>query len=432
MRAVRGLVIGALCAAVLVIPSQPASASFSSPTPVSPAGSNATQPRQATDRQGDSTFVWAGDGPGGPGFQSRIRRADGSLTPVRTVATTAFGWSVLRVAVDDDGDGVIVWDAAPDPDSSEWRNHLYARRVSRSGGLGPIHLISLPSQGSIDTQVAVQPTGRAVITWNSLDGSSYSPWVRIMDPSGALGPARQVGAGPNAPAPTISIDRRGRGVLAWSNWGRVKVRRITPSGRLRPTHTAYKFPHGDTNIAITGIGLNRKGTAAFIAFIVTKPSGYDEVWSRRLGKTLKPKAKSRRISKRYDDVRDARMDTDLQGDTVVAWQIGYYVGVKARLIRHDGSMGKVRPLTNGGLGDVVLDDDGDGMVVTDAYYKDSRILICAARVRHTGKIRRPVVIAANDGDTDGITAGITPKGRTTIAWPQVPDGDGRVVAMSGR
>ena len=164
----------------------------------------------------------------------------------------------------------------------------------------------------------------------------------------------------------------------------------------------------------------------------TAPEYGDEVWSRQLTPRLRPRAKPRRLSKLSHHVENAYMATDLQGDSVVAWQVNYFAGAFARHVRRDGTVGRVVKLSNGGVGPVLLDDDGNGVAMTTAYRDGYLTAIRATRLRRDRTFGRTVLLGINDGEATQLSGGISPTGRATLAWAQVPDGDGRIVAVSGR
>lgn len=425
LRFAAGIVVVAL---TVVLCPQPAYADFGSPRPVTPAGSNASEPRQATDRQGDSAFVWLQDGK----VKFRIRKADGSRTMVRTVAEIGEWISVIRIAVDDDGDGVVVWDAMYRADTQDETIRFHARRFTRSGRLGPARPISPVDQYALDANVAVRPTGRAIVTWIAetvdpdLDGG-HVPWVREFRTDGGRGPVRKVGPGPNSPPPTVETDRFGRGVLLWSDEARLFVRRVHRTGGLGPIRTIMRDP-GYVDLSPVGLGLH--GDDGIVVFWQRwdRDSGSGEVWARRLSATLRPRTKPRLISPRGRDVEIAAVDTDSQGDSVVTWGVGYFEGAFARYVRRDGVLGKVVKVSGGGMGPVLLGDDGRGVVVSTAYRNGLRRLIRVTRVRQNGTFGGTVRVGLNDYNTH-VTGGVSSSGRVTVAWEQI-HGD-RIMAVTG-
>ena len=65
------------------------------------------------------------------------------------------------VALDDDGDAVVVWGDANYPGPRQ----IFARRLSRTGALGPIVRVSDPAEISWSPEVAISPRGVATIVY---------------------------------------------------------------------------------------------------------------------------------------------------------------------------------------------------------------------------------------------------------------------------
>lgn len=395
---------------------------FNRPEPVTPNGSNASHQVQATDRQGDTTFAWLADG----GVRLRVLRADGSLTPVRTVATIRNAISILRLAVDDDGDGVVVWD---DVDSTA--TPLYARSVTRGGRLGSVRMVAPSTHNVRNAQVAVQPRGRAVLTWNRLNDSGYSPWARTLGMDSGLGRAHQVGRGPNADAPAVDIDRTGRALLAWANNGEVYVRRLTRSGTLGPTVRVLRDLRAD-GLSPVHVAVDRDGDALVTWLRVQGLA--NEAWGRLVSRGLRPRGKARMLSRRGQLAVQTEADMDLQGDAVVTWHVNYYAGVFARSIRRDGTFGPIERLGNGGLGadPVALDSDGDGGIAWAGYRDGVLKAIRLTRVRRSGTFGRTVTVGVNGGESTRITLDAAPSGRLTVAWEELPYEGAHILAVRGR
>jgi hypothetical protein len=395
---------------------------FNKPRPVTPSGSNASHQVQATDRDGDTTFAWLADG----GVRLRVLRADGSRTPVRNVAAIRNGLSILRIAVDDDGDGVVVWD-----DIDQVATPLYARRVTRGGRLGNLRTVAPSTHDVRNAQVAVRPQGRAVITWNRLKDTSYSPWARTLGLDSHLGPAHQIGRGPNADAPAVDIDRSGRALLAWGNNGKIYVRRLSRSGALGPTVRVYRNLRAD-GFSPIHVAVDRDGDA-LVTWLLVRGTA-NEAWGRRVSRGMQPRGKARILSRRGQLAVQTEADMDLEGDAIVAWHVNYYAGVFARRIRRDGTVGPIKRLGDGGLGayPVALDSDGDGAVAWVGYRNGLLKAIRVTRVHRDGTFGRTVTVGVNGGESTRITLDAAPAGRLTVAWEELPYEGAHILTVRGR
>jgi hypothetical protein len=122
----------------------------------------------ATDREGDSVVVW-----------TRALAVNRLVVYGRRVARTGALGRIMRlgagdhpdVTVDDDGDGVAVWQPPGDE-----ANPVRARTIARSGAFGPARTIG--RDGRVP-QVAATPTGRVVAVWQQ-----HAPPYRIQTASG--------------------------------------------------------------------------------------------------------------------------------------------------------------------------------------------------------------------------------------------------------
>lgn len=139
---------------------------------------------KAIDREGDTAYVFAAEG----NLNLRIRRRSGRLLPIKVVSPVEPTWSVLEVAVDDDGDGVVIGDQIPETTAAGLKGYPYARRFSRNGRLGRVVQVSPDSHvAAYGAQVAVAPHGRAVITWVHNRGWGYKLFGRKLGRAHRLG-----------------------------------------------------------------------------------------------------------------------------------------------------------------------------------------------------------------------------------------------------
>jgi hypothetical protein len=401
----------------------PAAADFGDPRPITPEGAHAGAGDQATDRAGDTAYIFTLGTDAGASFNLRIRRADGRLGPVREVAPIEHTWSLARVAVDDDGDGVVLWDADESTETDP-RFRLYARRFSRSGELGPVVRVAPTSHWVIDARLALQPRGTAVIAWNRFDDEEhYVPHARTLSLGGALGPARRLGPGPDAPAPDVLMDRDGRATLLWTN-RHLHARRMAPGGSLSPLHTVRREAFRDERFRIEEAGIDRRGTiSAACTWWTRNTAGYPgQDTSRERGCLVRISSRLRMIGtdRRFvpaDETFDTvRIGVAPGGRALLGWQRNYYEGAFVRPVRLDGTLGGTRKVAGGGLGQIVLTGDGDGVVTSTGLAADGRHrVIRVTRVRD-GAVGRTVTVARAPYDVDYLRGGLTATGRAIITW----------------
>src|SRR5262245_57597683 len=135
------------------LPTPRASALFSQGVSVSPAGYDSSGQRVAFDRQGHALLVWVRENQVYPytwRVQIRSRNTSGAWGSTITVSPAGQAPRNPKVALDDDGDAAVVWDAYDGTD-----RRVYARRVSRTGTLGTLKVLSMTGVNIHGTDVAV-------------------------------------------------------------------------------------------------------------------------------------------------------------------------------------------------------------------------------------------------------------------------------------
>jgi hypothetical protein len=211
---------------------------------LSPPDQDAIEPQVAVDADGDALVVWRrrdGVGPcsslGCFRVQARARSAAGVLRPVQTLS--AAGQDVFRaqVASDMEGDALAVWERL------DGGLRIQARARSAAGTLGPLQTLSAAGQNALDPQVAIDADGDAVVVWRRLDEGAV-PGVRVQararSAAGVLGPVQTLSAaGRSAERPQVAVDADGDALVVWRRGddGAVQARARSAPGALAPVQT---------------------------------------------------------------------------------------------------------------------------------------------------------------------------------------------------
>ena len=194
-------------------------------------------PQVAIDAEGDAVAVWASTrdlqesldfGLGGA-IESRSISRTGSLGAITPLTSCDSGLPRSpNIASDADGDAVAIWttlcaSGGPDPDA----NHgVQARRIARSGELGPVALLhsGLQEEGLSGLQIASDADGDVVAVWRqSFFGACADAsmvFARPISKAGVLGPTTGLSTvGPlcafHSFDPQIASDADGDVVAAW-------------------------------------------------------------------------------------------------------------------------------------------------------------------------------------------------------------------------
>src|SRR5207248_670883 len=124
----------------------------------------AEAPQVAVDANGNAMVVWGLFDGTNWRIQARRRSASGTLSSVRTLSRAREGSAYPDVAVDTHGNAVVVWQF------DDITTQIQTRGRSASGILSPVHPVSDPSQSAYKPQVAVDAGGNAVAVWEGFDG----------------------------------------------------------------------------------------------------------------------------------------------------------------------------------------------------------------------------------------------------------------------
>ncbi len=189
---------------------------------LSPAGEEGSSPQVAVDADGDAVFTWV-RGQGGPGahagedptfpIRTRARTAAGALSAVQNLTLPGQNGSRPDVAVDADGDAVFTWVQF----GAQSDGALLARARSAAGGLSAQQTLSPSGNLAAVPQVAVDANGDAVFTWQHKDGALISrAQARARSAAGALSPLQTLSAaGQNATGTQVAVDASGDAIVTW-------------------------------------------------------------------------------------------------------------------------------------------------------------------------------------------------------------------------
>lgn len=325
-----------------------------------------------TARNGSSTAVWSQDDANGAQrvFLRRITRDGRMLRPLK-VSPPDLSPSFYDVAVDDDGDAVVVWQVdAPYPVQEQ----VVARRVSRTGELGPVVRVSNEAETSTRPSVAVTPSGVATVLFaRGVPTSEDNTVVRRLRLDSTLSRPTYLPWAYSLLKPVSSRSGHVAFVMSPTVDGRGFVARVDPDGDVHVRRVAGDLPGGEGDASVD---LDRRGNA----YVVVSRADGSRAWARvwRVGGRLEP---ARRVTPKGNAVEWVHVRTDLSGDTTVLWSAyrddvsalslrarswrGDRLGPVVRLGRMDGAVVPV----GGELPSwsIDVDDDGDGVLAWEVW-----------------------------------------------------------------
>jgi hypothetical protein len=132
------------------------------------------------------------------------------------------------VAVDENGDFVVVWGSDGSPGSDDYDDSIQGRRVSATGVLGPqFQVNSYTTRGQLEADIAAAPDGTFVVVWRSFrspgtDSSSQSILARRLDSSASpVGSDFQVNSYTTSTqaVPAVAFEPDGDFLVVWESFG---------------------------------------------------------------------------------------------------------------------------------------------------------------------------------------------------------------------
>ncbi len=369
---------------------------------------------QATDLDGDTAFVFSSDG----SLYLRVRRAGGALTPAEEIAPVPDGVSLVQLVVDDDGGGVVMWDQDDGPTGG----NLQARRFSQDGELRRLVQVVPDDHLMTAANLAIRPTGTAVISWSSSHTGDSVPYVRVFRVGNGLGAVTKIAA--LGGAASIAMERSGRATLVFANnyRGRYVARRFKTDGTLTPTQVLRSSAYRDERLQLFGLGIDRRGVITVACERWSRPTPTPDDYLRacvfRISPDLEVMEPVRDVSPDnvYIDSGLIEVAVARNGNALVGWQKNPNDGAFVRPLRPDGSLAPNVKVSNGGIGDISLRGDGDGGIVSEGYVNGGE----SWRIRIT-KVKNGVpgsthVIGTVDSSSGYQRVAARTRGRLIVTW----------------
>jgi hypothetical protein len=218
MNSIRRTISAALACfalALLAAPSAGAAPAWLAPVNLSETGSP-SDPQIAVDGRGDAVAVWDRSSGSSHEIQAATRLAGGAWqTPVKLFEAPRAGFPAI--AIDPQGEAVVAWTSG----SVEAHQAVDAAVGTAIGGgwSAPVQVGESGDDGD-EPQVAIDPQGNSVVVWAAHPESSGSSFIQAT--------SRQVGGAWSAPAdisegnvamlPGVAFDAQGNAVAIWEGF----------------------------------------------------------------------------------------------------------------------------------------------------------------------------------------------------------------------
>lgn len=395
-------------------PGPPTDGGFSEGVSVSEEGYDSSEPRVAFDREGDALLVWvrvSHEYPHPRRVQIMPRSRAGAWGSIVTLSPPGQAPHSPKVALDDDGDAVVVWHGFDGTD-----NHVYAQRVSRTGTVGTLQVLSPAGVTIYGTDVAVDSDGDAVVTWAEYRDGSVFPKMRRFTSDGSLSETTVLSSSPaHADAPAVAFDREGDAVLAWANNNVVQARTLSASGTLGDLEQVSADLSPIDRHTFAQVTIDRDGDALVTWRHWTDADQSTQVWGRWVSRDGAVGEVRQLTPSSHPDVQNYSVAGDLDGDVLLTWDRFPSGEMYARQITRMATLEPPVLVTSyGRLHSVGVDDDGDGVVVWQGEGIDGSVgSVRARRVTQTGALGTAEVVAST-----GVfpQVAVTPVGGAMIAW----------------
>lgn len=349
-----------------------------SPVTLSAPGSDAVDAVTAVGAGGHVALAWRRmDAAGDWRIQLRVRSDAGTLSATQTVSPAGSSAYAPAVAVDATGRVVVVWDQRDDATGA---HTVFAKTRSAGGALSGLkNLTSGVGTGNplnaTDPQLALDPTGAAVVAWQTVFSGSYRAVARGISATGVVAPSAQTlsADGVNLRPVALAMDDNGVATVAWTRDNgvdtRIEARTRSANGSLGALKVLTPAGQDATapEVAVTPSG---DAVVAWIRYDTADITLY----ARRLssGGALGPSKAISAVGKDVDDDSvtgwgDIGVGDD--GSAVVAWQQVKPCCSQEVAVRGLSAAGTLSPITNPGTGNrafdpqVVVGAGGDALVV---------------------------------------------------------------------
>lgn len=420
----------ALLALVAAAPGARAATGWSTPVTLSDETSDGYDAQVAVDPQGDAVASWMQCAAGsGCVVQVATRPAGGAWSAPATLSSPGVPASEPAVAIDAKGDAIVAWKQYVGADEIEASTH-----AAGAVGWDPAETLSNPLRESTTPQVAIDPTGQAVVVFTGDDavGTSRIQATAEQGFGGLWGaPIMLSAAGQNAEEPTLAVDAAGEAIAAWS---RLNGSEHIVQEAARSTNGVWSTPINLSIVIQDGsqprVAVDAAGDAA-ITWIAYNGNGEFIDVSTRTATGAWSGARS--LTGQTEEAREPRVAVD-GGDALVVWsQIvnGDFVVRSSSAAIALGTWSAPTDLSPSMPEEPELapavDPAGDGMVVFEVEEGGTEVMQAVTRAGASGPWSAPVTISTPGALSTQPQLAFDGAGEATAVWRTVTVGAPEVI-----
>lgn len=292
---------------------------------VSTVEGDASQPQIAVNPRGDAVVVWQqGDATDESVsiWANRFRVGSGwdDAGPLETGAKLLL---TPQVAIDDDGNAMVVWEGVDDDDG---RSSIWSRRLTPDGAREALLPVEKDDRGDARSpQVATDAEGNAIAVWKQqTDGPHFDIWSNRYVAGAGWGDEARIDtqdAG-DAEEPQVAVDRDGNAIAVWaqSGGGRAGIwsNRYVAGAGWGDARPVGQTGLGSARLPQVSTDPNGNAVAVWVQFDGEK----ERVWANRYYVASGGWGRSPRAIDEDDEFRATgpQVALDFDGDAVAVWQ----------------------------------------------------------------------------------------------------------------
>lgn len=305
--------------------------------------------------------------------------------------------------------------------NTEGGGAVKGRRIDADGGLvGPVQTLST-SAPTGRPAVAVAPGGTAMVAWDEIRDGSWYTVARQFNADGSIGPAITLGPSEGSSYPDAGVDRNGQFVITWIQSGvQVMAARIgpdsVPATQALTTPIVSEAPFGYPQVGVDSDG------DAVISYL-SSGGGRIQLWASRWSRAGMVDNPINVSSPTDNSGLLHSIATDLEGDSMLVWtrmNSTNRVEMFGRQLTRAGGLGAITSLGEVDYPDIVLDDDGDGLLVFHAPSRRTLVPfeldaneVGVRTISPSGSFGTPTTLTS-DGRTPSVDA--SPSSPFTVVW----------------
>ncbi|VAX26455.1 putative esterase [hydrothermal vent metagenome] len=175
---------------------------------------SAFDPQVALDPNGNAIVAWSQWGDTLTNiWANRFAPGTGWEIAEKIEIDDAGGAFSPQVALDPNGNAIVTW--------RQWdgtRDNIWANRFVPGTGWGTAEKIATDDTGNaLDPQMALDPNGNAIVTWRQWDGTRWNIWANRFVPGTGWGTAEKIETDDtgHAVSPQVALDPKGNAIVTW-------------------------------------------------------------------------------------------------------------------------------------------------------------------------------------------------------------------------